>query len=166
LKVILGLDPGLASTGYGFIRIERGRAKYLAHGVITTPPDWSPGRRLSFLFDSVGALLREHRPQKAGVESLYFAKKLTSAIPVAQAKGILLLALEQNQVEVCEFSPPQIKQGLTGSGRAEKAQVWEMVRMILGLKELPGPDHATDALAAAICCFHNSQSREKGMVHD
>ncbi|MDR1893067.1 MAG: crossover junction endodeoxyribonuclease RuvC [Spirochaetales bacterium] len=162
-QIILGLDPGLASTGYGFIGIERGRAGYLEHGVIQTSPRWTFGQRLSFLFDEICRLIKVYQPQGAGLESLYFAKKLTSAIPVAQAKGVLLLALEQNQVPVEEFSPPQLKQGLTGSGRAEKEQVWEMVRMILGLAELPGPDHATDALAAAICFYHRRQADEKGM---
>lgn len=100
-------------------------------------------------------LLKEFSPSAAGIEALFFAKNRTSAIPVAEARGVLLLALHQWEVPSFEYPPQEIKQALTGSGRAEKHQVQEMVRLLLGLTEVPNPDHASDALGAAICCYHN-----------
>ncbi len=164
MAVILGIDPGLANTGYGVIQISGGRTKYLIHGVIETASKMNLGERLSLIYDAVSDLIRHFSPESAGIENLYFAKNRTSAIPVAQARGILLLSLFQNGVTAYEFPPQEIKQALTGNGRASKEQVQEMVRVMLGLKEIPKPDHASDALAVAICCYHSSTAIKRGVL--
>jgi len=148
---ILGLDPGLAETGYGVVDVSRGRYVHVCHGVISTPSCMEIGRRLEAIYDRIRELLRDYSPVEAGMESLFFAKNITSAIPVAQARGVVLVALTQGNVP-CESYPPQaIKQAIVGQGRADKRQVQELVRLLLRLPEIPKPDHAADALAAAIC---------------
>lgn len=148
---VLGLDPGLAHTGYGIIDAGSGRFRHITHGVISTPPDMEIGDRLNTIYERLGELVREFRPREAGVENLYFARNITSALPVAQARGVALLVFAREEV-FCQGYPPQaIKQALVGNGRADKKQVAELVRLLLGLPELPRPDHAADALAAAIC---------------
>ncbi len=136
-------------------------------GVVTTSPDETPGARLARIYKSVADLVAEWRPTEAGVESLYFARNASSAMPVAQARGVVLLALEHHGIPAAEYPPQAIKQAIVGTGRADKAQVQELVRVILGLTEIPKPDHAADALAAALCHFHSSAqqrilNREKG----
>ncbi len=151
---ILGLDPGLAETGYGIIDAGSGRFRHIAHGVISTPPDMETGTRLNVIYERLLALVREYGPREAGIENLYFARNITSALPVAQARGVALLVFARRKV-LCRGYPPQaIKQALVGNGRADKKQVGELVRLLLGLPEVPKPDHAADALAAAICHAH------------
>jgi crossover junction endodeoxyribonuclease RuvC len=154
MKTVLGIDPGLASTGYGLVVFEGSRARHLAHGVITTTPDMVSGNRLKLIFHSVLDLIDRHHPDEAAIEEIYFAKNTKTALVVAQAKGALLLALAERGVPAAEYSPLQIKRAVAGNGRAEKSQVQELVRLILGLKAAPEPDHAADALAAAICHGH------------
>lgn len=156
MSLILGIDPGLAHTGWGIIDAQEGRYRLVDHGVITTDSQDAPGRRLSRLYDEIRALLGERAPVEAGVESLYFAKNASSAIPVAQARGVVLLALERAGVPAEEYTPQAIKQAIVGQGRAEKSQVQELLRVLLGLSAIPEPDHAADALAAAICHVHHS----------
>lgn len=160
---VLGLDPGLADTGYGVIEAGRGKIRYLDHGSITTRPGETTGRRLELIRDAVVEVIEKYRPAQAGIESLYFAKNITSAIPVAQARGVLLLALHEHDIPAFEFAPQQIKVAITGSGRADKRQVQELVQMLLGLDEYPKPDHAADALAAAICCYHTQGAQQQIM---
>jgi len=152
---ILGLDPGLAETGYGIIEVRDGCCRHVDHGAVSTSPSMSIGERLEKIQREILDVIRTFKPAQAGVESLFFAKNVTSAIPVAQARGVLLLTLSQEGVPSWEFSPPEIKLALTGNGRADKHQVQELVRILIGLSEVPRPDHAADALAAAICCFHH-----------
>jgi len=161
MTVILGIDPGLAATGYGILRLEGNRFTHLAHGVIRTPADMVSGRRLLLLFDELTQLIHTYHPQEAGVESLYFARNATSAIPVAQARGVVLLALSRAGMSYAEYPPQAIKQGVVGSGRAAKEQVQELVRVILGLDDIPRPDHAADALAAAICHGNTSHFQSR-----
>ena len=158
---ILGVDPGLAKTGYGLIRIEGGRISHVAHDIISTKPHSSTGDRLEVIFSRMKGVIEQYKPDFAAVESLYFAKNAVSAIPVAQSRGVSLLALAQAGIHTKEYSPLQIKQAITGNGRAEKKQVQELVRFLLSLKEIPRPDHAADALAAAICCYHEVSAEEK-----
>lgn len=155
MSSVLGVDPGLAHTGWGIIDSSGGRYRLVAHGVITTGARQHPGARLDHLYREMVTLLERYRPAEAGVENLYFAKNTTSAIPVAQARGVVLLALERGGVRAAEYTPQAIKQAIVGQGRAEKAQVQELLRVILGLPEVPSPDHAADALAAAVCHIHN-----------
>jgi crossover junction endodeoxyribonuclease RuvC len=148
---VLGVDPGLAETGYGIIDCGASRLVYVTHGVISTPPDMETGERLLFIYKNLKALIRKYRPREAGIENLFFAKNITSALPVAQARGAALLLFAEKALPAGDYSPLVIKQAVVGHGRAEKNQVQEMVRLLLGLKEIPRPDHAADALAAAIC---------------
>lgn len=154
--IVLGVDPGLADLGWGVIESNKGQHRHLAHGVLKTKADAAPGARLLLLYDGLIKILQEFKPAQAGIESLFFTKNITSALPVAQARGIALLAFAQNGITVGEYSPPQIKQSLVGIGNADKAQVQEMVRILLKLPQIPKPDHAADALAAAVCHVHRA----------
>ena len=129
---------------------------HLDHGCIVTDKDEPIGERLLRIYDSIVGLIDAWKPDRAAMESLYFWKNVTSALPVAEAKGVIHLAFAKAGVELVEYSPTAIKQAVSGSARAEKEQVQEMVKIILGLKALPRPDHAADALAAAICRANNS----------
>jgi crossover junction endodeoxyribonuclease RuvC len=158
MAIILGIDPGLASTGFGVIAQERGRLRCVEFGVISTPADASPGERLLAIHHGVAEQIARHAPQRAGVESLYFTRNTSSAIPVAQARGVVLLALAQAAVHASEYTPQVIKQAVVGNGNADKEQVMQMVRIILGMDTTPQPDHAADALAAAITSAHMKDS--------
>ncbi|HOV38228.1 MAG TPA: crossover junction endodeoxyribonuclease RuvC [Spirochaetales bacterium] len=148
---ILGLDPGLAETGYGIIEEQGGRYVHVCHGVISTPASMELGERLQFIYQDIQNLISTYDPEEAGVETLYFARNATSAIPVAEARGVALLALAQAGLTTGSYPPQAIKQAIVGHGKAEKRQVQELVRILLGLETIPKPDHAADALAAAIC---------------
>lgn len=156
--IILGLDPGLANTGWGVIESVRGRHRHLAHGAVVTPSTQPTGQRLNTIFQAIQVVIQRYQPHYAGIENLYFAKNETSAIPVAQARGILLLLLHQAGVVTGELTPVQIKQAVTGHGRSDKREVQTLVQILLGLNELPTPDHAADALAAALA-FETHQAR-------
>ena len=151
MKRVIGIDPGLAHTGYGIIDVDGSRYRYHTHGVISTPGSDAIGARLVCIYDAVTELIRRYQPDEAGIESLYFSKNITSAIPVAQSRGIVILAFAQAGIVANEYPPQAIKQAIVGTGRAEKRQVQELVRILLQLDEIPRPDHAADALAAAIC---------------
>jgi len=155
---ILGVDPGLAATGYGIIDSGASRLVHVTHGVISTRADMATGERLLYIYDRLAALIEEYKPEAAGIEKLFFSKNITSAIPVAQARGVALLLFARKAMAVGDYPPPVIKRAVVGYGRAEKKQVQEMVRLLLGLKEIPKPDHAADALAAAICHAHTRGS--------
>lgn len=154
MALILGIDPGLAATGYGVVHAEKGRFTWVEHGVIRTRAQDRPGHRLNTIAKGLGTLIQRLQPEFAGVESLFFTKNISSAIPVAQARGVVLLTLEQYGIAAEEFTPQVIKQAVVGGGQADKEQVTQMVRIILGLGEAPRPDHAADALAAAITRFN------------
>ncbi|MFW5694298.1 MAG: crossover junction endodeoxyribonuclease RuvC [Alkalispirochaeta sp.] len=158
MPVILGIDPGLAATGYGVIRAEAGRYAWIEHGVIRTSSSDRPGVRLNAIAGGLGELILRVQPHLAGVESLFFTKNISSALPVAQARGVVLLTLEQHGIVAEEYTPQIIKQAVVGAGQADKEQVIQMVRIILGLAEAPRPDHAADALAAAITRFNLSEA--------
>ncbi len=159
--IILGIDPGFAKTGYGVIRIEGDRLSYIAHNVISTDSHLDTGSRLELIYSGLCTAAELHKPDFAAVENLYFSKNISSAFPVAQARGVVLLALSQRGIDAREYSPLEIKQAITGNGRAAKSQVQELVRFLLALPEIPQPDHAADALAAAICCYHKVSAEQK-----
>jgi crossover junction endodeoxyribonuclease RuvC len=148
---IIGVDPGLASTGWGIIDVVRQRLRYIAHGCVETRADLPRAERLFFIHETIQNVLESYRPSESAIENLYFARNKTSALAVAEARGVLCMTLHQFGLEVREFTPNAIKQAVTGTGRAEKSQMQEMVRLVLGLPVIPEPDHAADALAAAIC---------------
>ena len=159
--VVIGLDPGTASTGYGLVREDGGGALTgLAFGVIQTAARTPPAERLAQLHRELTEIIRLHNPDAAAVEALFFQKNVTTAISVAQGRGAALVALAQAGVEVAEYTPMEIKQAIAGYGGADKAQMQQMVRALLGLKDLPRPDDAADALAVAICHLHSRKNRE------
>ena len=153
---ILGIDPGIAETGWGVIEAEGSKFRSIDYGFIKTTPSDTKGHRLMVIFSTIRQIIDQYKPEKASVEDIFFARNKLSAIPVAEAKGVILLAMESKEIDTFVFTPLQIKQTLTGNGRAEKNQVQEMVKLLLGIKEKIKPDHAADALAAAICCFNNT----------
>lgn len=154
----LGIDPGTATTGYGLVRLEPdGSLLAVKYGVITTPKNTPAAERLVILYDQLQDLLREHKPETAAVEKLFFQRNITTAIAVGQARGVMLLSLAQAGLEVSEYTPNEIKQAVAGYGSAGKRQMQEMVRVLLELEFIPKPDDAADALAVAICHLHSAR---------
>ncbi len=147
---IIGIDPGTGILGFGVIDVERGKATLVDAGVIRTPAKEDDAIRLQTIFDELTDIITETKPAHMSVEKLFFAQNVTTAMTVAQARGVVLLCGRQAGLEIFEYTPLQIKQALTGYGRAEKKQMQEMVRVVLQLKEVPKPDDCADALAAAI----------------
>ena len=150
---ILGIDPGIGICGFGLIEVgetAKADAKLLDYGVVTTPINSPLPGRLKELYESLREVFVQTKPDVVSVEKLFFSKNITTGIAVAEARGIVLLVAEQNQVPVFEYTPNEIKKTLTGYGSATKPQMQEMVKLHLGLKEKPKPDDAADALAAAI----------------
>ncbi|HEY5152673.1 MAG TPA: crossover junction endodeoxyribonuclease RuvC [Candidatus Saccharimonadales bacterium] len=147
---ILGIDPGTGILGFGVIDVVKGKASLVDAGVIRTPAKEDDAVRLQTIFEEITTIISETKPAEMAVEKLFFAQNVTTAMTVSQARGVVLLAGKQAGLEIFEYTPLQIKQSLTGYGRAEKKQIQEMVRVILQLKEVPKPDDCADALAAAI----------------
>ncbi len=147
---ILGIDPGTGILGFGVIDIIKGKAHLVDAGVIRTSAKDEDAVRLQTIFEELTSVIAETKPQAMSVEKLFFAQNVTTAMTVSQARGVVLLAGQQAGLTIHEYTPLQIKQALTGYGRAEKKQIQEMVRVILQLKEVPKPDDCADALAAAI----------------
>ena len=153
---VLGIDPGTAITGYGVVEEVSGELKPLAFGAIRTPSDRPLPARLQMIYQGVKALAAEWEPEAAAVEELFFSSNVRTAMSVGQARGVTLLALADAGLKVSEYTPLTIKQAVTGYGNADKAQMQEMVRLLLGLAEAPRPDDAADALAVAICHSHSA----------
>ena len=151
---IIGVDPGLANAGWGIIDVNGNRLSYITHGSIKTEAGLPAPLRLKILFTELQKILQLYNPTEAGIETLYFAKNVKSALPVAEARGVLSLSLVLADLNVREYTPLQIKQAVVGNGRADKNQVQQMVKLLLALEKIPRPDHAADALAAAICHVH------------
>jgi crossover junction endodeoxyribonuclease RuvC len=149
--IVLGIDPGVANTGYGVVTQQRGRLFALDGGVIETSPGLSAPRRLATIFERVGELLDENEPDAVALEDLYFGANAHSAFAVGQARGVVMLAAGQRDVPCVSYTPQQVKGAVCGNGRAAKDQVQRMVQTLLSLEQLPRPDHAADALAVAIC---------------
>lgn len=153
--LILGIDPGLATTGYGIINGKGNNLEIVTYGSITTPKDKEYSKRLKKIYDEICKLIESFKPTIMAIEELFFCRNVKSALNVGQARGVIILAGSKKNIEVREYTPLQIKQAITGFGRANKNQVQEMVKLLLNLKYCPCPDHAADALAAAICCAHS-----------
>lgn len=161
VKVVVGIDPGTATTGYGFIlENEDGNLEMLDYGVVLTPSDIAMEKRLKLLFSKINELFLLHRPVSGAVEKLFFQKNVTTAISVGQARGVILLAFAESNIPVAEYTPLEIKQAVAGYGGADKKQVQLMVRSLLNLDVVPSPDDAADALAVAICHIHTSRFME------
>lgn len=147
---IIGIDPGTGILGFGVVDTHQGKSTLVTAGVITTPPHTPLDERLEEIFDGLTEIIAETKPDVMSVEKLFFARNVTTAMSVASARGVAILTGRKARLPIAEYTPMQIKQTLTGYGKADKKQVQEMVRMQLGLKEVPKPDDAADALAAAI----------------
>ncbi len=155
---ILGIDPGYATIGYGIVEYDNFRFKTIAYGAITTPADKVFFDRLCDIYEDMTTLIEKYNPDCLAIERLYFNTNTTTAIDVAQARGVILLAARKSEISISEYTPLQVKQSITGYGRAEKHQVMEMVKNLLQLKSVPKPDDTADALALAICHGHTSSS--------
>lgn len=147
---ILGIDPGTGILGFGVIDVNRGKLTLVDAGVIRTPVKEDDAVRLLTIYDELTEIIKDTKPDMMSVEKLFFSKNVTTAMTVSQARGVVLLCAQQVGIPIHEYNPMQIKQSITGYGKADKKQMQEMVRVILNLKEIPKPDDAADALAAAI----------------
>lgn len=156
--IILGIDPGYAIVGYGIIKYEKNRFTVLDYGAITTSADMEFTSRLISIYDDLSYLFNKYKPDAMAIEKLFFNTNKKTAVDVAQARGVILLAAKKNGAECFEYTPLQVKQSVVGYGRAEKKQVQEMTKQLLGLSAVPKPDDTADALAMAICHAHSSGS--------
>ncbi len=160
VKIILGIDPGIADTGYGIIRAEGSKLTCLGYGSIKTSSTLDLVSRLEILNHELDKIIKKYKPDYATIEQLFFNKNVRTALIVGQARGVALLTLKQNKLAIFDFTPSQVKSAVSSYGQASKLQVQKMVKLILNLKELPQPDDAADALAIAICglnCQHLCQ---------
>ena len=148
---VLGIDPGTAACGYGIVRERNGRVKLVEHGWWKTPSRSRPERRLKTIFDGVTELIEEYEPNAVALEESFVGVDARTALSVGQARGVILVAAASLEIECAEYPPSSVKQAVCGYGRAEKAQVQRIVMAILGLRTPPAPQHASDALAVAIC---------------
>ncbi len=154
-KIILGIDPGTATTGFGVILEDKKQVKYIDCGYIATTPKDSSANRLLIINKALEELIKKYKPQLAAVEGLFFAKNRATAIAVAQARGVILATLAKHKISIQEYTPLQVKQSITGYGRADKNQIQKMIKNILNLDKVPKPDDSADALAIAICAAYN-----------
>ena len=159
----LGIDPGTAICGYGFVEYKGSRLIPHEYGAITTSPKARMQDRLMTLYDELDGLIKKYKPDVMGVEQLFFNRNVTTAIPVGQARGVVLLAAAKNNLELVERTPLQVKQAVTGYGKADKKQVIYMVTKLLNLPKPPSPDDVADALAVAICTSYMMNSQIRGL---
>lgn len=156
---ILGIDPGIATIGFGLVEMDKGQGTMLQYGVISTPAGVPLSRRLYQISQDMDSLLEQFKPDVMAVEELFFNNNITTGIAVAHGRGVILLAAETAGIPLYEYTPSQVKLALTGYGKAEKRQMMEMTRMLLKLKAVPRPDDAADALAIALCHGRSMTSR-------
>lgn len=151
--IVLGIDPGTATTGFAVIKTTTKQGKYevLDFGVITTPKIDTEATRLKTIADDLSAIIKQYKPERVGIEKLFFANNQKTAISVAQARGVVLLVCQTSKLQIAEFTPLQVKNYICGHGKADKRQVQFMVKKTFGLTKIPKPDDAADALAIALC---------------
>jgi crossover junction endodeoxyribonuclease RuvC len=153
--IIMGIDPGFAITGYGIVKYEGNKFSVIDYGAIETKASTAFPQRLLFLNNKLEELIKKYRPSAISVEELFFNKNIKTALAAAHGRGVALLAASKSEAEIFEYTPLQVKQAVVGYGRAAKAQIQQMVKVILNLPEIPKPDDAADALAVAICHAHS-----------
>ncbi len=158
---ILGLDPGTAIVGFGFIDQIGSRLVPVQYGSIRTDSDTEAGVRLKQIYDALMQLIEQYKPEAVAIEKLFFNRNVTTALSVGQARGVMMLAAVQNGLPIAEYTPLQVKQAVVGYGQAEKKQVQEMTRIFLNLNAVPKPDDVADALAVAICHAHSFSFQQK-----
>jgi crossover junction endodeoxyribonuclease RuvC len=162
--ITLGIDPGTAICGFGVVELRNGSLRMIDAGCVRTPPEASDAERLHQLHDALTVLIAEHRPQRVGIERLFFQRNVQTAMVVGQARGVALLAAAEAALPVDEPTPNEVKQAVCGNGSAEKAQVAVMVERLLGVSLAGVPDDATDALAIAIGCAYRAAAEPKAVV--
>lgn len=162
--IIVGFDPGLATLGYGVIKKEKNKIETIDYGIVQTPKGESLSVRLCMLESAINQIIDSYKPEEIAMEELFFAKNVKTAINVAHARGVLLLTCNKKCGRIFEYTPLQIKQSLTGYGRADKAQIQKMVQTILGLKSIPKPDDAADALAVALTHARTNKLSESFII--
>lgn len=155
---VLGIDPGYAIVGYGVVEYDRNKLTATEYGAVTTKAKTEFPSRLDTIYEGINDILNRHRPVALSIEKLYFNTNTTTAIDVAQARGVILLAARKNNIPVFEYTPLQVKQAVTGYGKATKHQVMDLTKRLLGLEKVPKPDDTADALAIAICHCHTASS--------
>lgn len=158
---VLGIDPGIAIVGYGVIDQLGNRLRPITYDCIETPAEDTTSARLKQIYDACKVLFREYRPDVIAIEKLFFNRNVTTAFVVGQARGVIMLAAEELAIPIVEYTPLQVKMAVVGYGQAEKKQVQEMVKMLLGLTKVPKPDDVADALAIAICEAHSCSLNHK-----
>lgn len=157
-RTVIGIDPGTAITGYGIIReTPSGGLVWVTHGAITSPSEWDEPQRLLHLYKSLLEIIREEKPDCCAVEQLFFQKNVKTALKVGQGRGAALIAAAETGLEIGEYTPLAVKQAVVGYGNADKNQVQQMIKVLLGLDEIPKPDDAADALAVGICHLHTTR---------
>jgi len=159
----LGIDPGTAICGYGLVRLEGNRLTPIHYGAVFTEKDLAAEMRLKKIYEELTVLIKTYKPDFMSVEKLFFNRNVTTAIAVGQARGVIVLSAAMENLPVVEYTPIQIKQAITGTGRADKEQVTFMVQKLLNIREKPKPDDVADALAIAICGLHSVSSRSRGL---
>ncbi len=162
--IILGIDPGYATVGYGVIEYDGTSFRTLDYGAVTSPPNVPFARRLEMIYDGIGELCDKYKPDAVSVEELFFNTNLKTGIAVAHARGVIVLAVQKLGIPFYEYTPLQVKQSVVGYGRAEKMQVMLMTKSLLHLEKIPRPDDAADALALAVCHAHASRSHLLGLM--
>lgn len=163
--IILGIDPGIAIVGYGVIEFKNSRFVTLAHGSIQTPAHTDVEARLEMIYDELDSIIKMYHPTEMAIEELFFNTNHTTMVPVAEARGVILLCAKRNGLRVAEYTPLQVKQSVVGYGRAVKKQVMHMVSLLLKLETTPNLDDTCDALAIAICHANCSGSRVQGFYN-
>lgn len=153
----IGIDPGTAICGYGIVELQGSRLKAYAYGAVQTSPQLTSAERLQIIHSEIAGLIQKFTPDIMGIEQLFFNKNIRTALPVGQARGVIMLAAAQNNLCIAEYTPLQVKQAVTGYGRAAKEQVIYMAERLLNLSHKPSPDDVADALAVAICAVHSSK---------
>lgn len=157
---VLGIDPGTAIVGWAVLEEGKAGVKAIAYGHISTSSQKAPAERLKEIADDLRSIVAKYKPQEASVEKLFFFRNVTTAMPVSQARGVILLTMEEFCVSIYEYTPMQVKQALTGYGKAEKRQIQAMVKGILKLKEIPKPDDTADAIAIALCHLNSRKVKQ------
>ena len=159
--IILGIDPGIAIVGYGVIEYTSNKFKVLGYGAITTPAKTRLSSRIKTIYDDINEIIRKYNVEAVAIEELFFNKNVKTAIDVAHARGVIILAATNAGLPVYEYTPLQVKQGVVGYGRAVKSQIQEMVKAILNLNSIPKPDDVADGLALAICHCHSYNHKDE-----
>lgn len=159
--IVLGIDPGIAIMGYGVIEFNGNKVKVLENGVITTSSKTDTPKRLEILYDNLDNIIKEYKPDEFAIEELFFNQNVKTAITVGHARGIQVLCAKQNNIDIYEYTPLQIKQAITGYGRASKKQMQMTITSLLNLRSIPKPDDAADALSVALCHVLSQRFKEQ-----